>query len=88
MNPKICRRSQFCESKAVSKMKLEQLLTLTLSNTVAFTANNVNCSETVQSGTAHQCMYMCSFDRTAQCRVKIQHSTVCRVICQSIVPLR
>ena len=55
MNPKICRRSQFCESKAVSKMKLEQLLTLTLSNTVAFTANNVNCSETVQSVTAHQC---------------------------------
>ena len=59
MNPKICRRSQFYESafQAVSKMKLEQLLTLTLSNTVAFTANNVNCSETVQSGTAHQCMY-------------------------------
>ena len=40
MNPK---KIQFCESafQAVSKMKVEQLLTLTLSNTTALTANNV-----------------------------------------------
>ena len=40
MNPK---KIKFCESafQAVSKMKVEQLLTLTLSNTTAFTANNV-----------------------------------------------
>ena len=59
-------------------MKVEQLLTLALSSTAFFTANNVY---TVQ----------CSFDTVVQCTVDAVHavhSAQCTVIRQSIVPLR